>query len=126
MIQIGKKSFHFLVAECQRTWKSLRDRFTKERNKMRSGSEAHESWVHFNAMLFYSKFSKPRKYLLIILSIIYIINTKFLLSFLEHIQTRNHHLKLFQLKNSQVYPLVLTQSGQRKRPSFHQCQLATR
>ncbi|KAL1492556.1 hypothetical protein ABEB36_010796 [Hypothenemus hampei] len=50
------------VAECQKTWKSLRDRFTKEKNKMKSGSEAPESnWIYFPFMQFYSKYTKPRK-----------------------------------------------------------------
>ncbi|XP_066257286.1 transcription factor Adf-1-like [Euwallacea similis] len=50
------------VEDCQRTWKSLRDRFIKEKNKGKFGPEAPESnWQYFNAMLFYGKYSKPRK-----------------------------------------------------------------
>ncbi|CAG9840813.1 unnamed protein product [Diabrotica balteata] len=50
------------VEECQKLWKSLRDRFVKEKNKIHSGMEAPESsWPHFNSMLFYGNFSRKRK-----------------------------------------------------------------
>ncbi|XP_072402097.1 uncharacterized protein [Diabrotica undecimpunctata] len=50
------------VDECQKLWKSLRDRFVKEKNKIHSGMEAPESsWPHFNNMLFYGNFSRKRK-----------------------------------------------------------------
>ncbi|CAH1153982.1 unnamed protein product, partial [Phaedon cochleariae] len=43
-------------------WKHLRDRFVKEKKKFPSGAGAPISnWVHFDAMLFYNKFTKKRK-----------------------------------------------------------------
>lgn len=53
----------FLVETCQRAWKSLRDKFVKERNKQKaSGSCPSENiWPFFDKMMFYSKFNKPRR-----------------------------------------------------------------
>ncbi|VEN34116.1 unnamed protein product [Callosobruchus maculatus] len=50
------------VEDCMKAWKSLRDRYVKEKNRCASGSEAPESsWKYFDAMRFYAKFTKPRK-----------------------------------------------------------------
>ncbi|XP_057658767.1 uncharacterized protein LOC130895475 [Diorhabda carinulata] len=51
------------VDHCQRLWKSLRDKYTREkRNTGKSGSAAPKSnWVLFPKMSFYGKFSKPRQ-----------------------------------------------------------------
>ncbi|CAG9822151.1 unnamed protein product [Phaedon cochleariae] len=50
------------VEECMKLWKHLRDRFVKEKKKFPSGAGAPISnWVHFDAMLFYNKFTKKRK-----------------------------------------------------------------
>ncbi|XP_074041486.1 transcription factor Adf-1-like isoform X1 [Leptinotarsa decemlineata] len=50
------------VEECMKLWKHLRDRFVKEKNKFPSGAGAPISnWPHFEAMLFYNKFTKKRK-----------------------------------------------------------------
>ncbi|CAG9822218.1 unnamed protein product [Phaedon cochleariae] len=50
------------VEDCMRAWKNLRYRFVKEKNRRPSGSGASDTnWPYFQAMLFYSKFTKPRK-----------------------------------------------------------------
>ncbi|VEN38468.1 unnamed protein product [Callosobruchus maculatus] len=50
------------VQDCMKAWKSLRDRYVKEKNRCASGSEAPESiWRYFDNMHFYAKFTKPRK-----------------------------------------------------------------
>ncbi|KAL1489813.1 hypothetical protein ABEB36_013745 [Hypothenemus hampei] len=47
---------------CQKMWKSLRDRFVKEKNKDKSGSEAPiRVWEHYDKMKFYEPFTKRRK-----------------------------------------------------------------
>lgn len=53
----------FLVADCIRHWKNLRDRFTREKRNKPTGSEAPESnWPYFEEMSFYNKCSRPRKW----------------------------------------------------------------
>ncbi|XP_030756421.1 transcription factor Adf-1-like [Sitophilus oryzae] len=48
--------------KCPKMWKLLRDRFVKEKNKCTSGSGAPDSsWVYFHHMLFYEKYTRPRK-----------------------------------------------------------------
>ncbi|XP_030749421.1 uncharacterized protein LOC115877408 [Sitophilus oryzae] len=51
------------VEECQKRWKALRDRYTKEKRiASKSGSEAPASrWTYYERMSFYAKFSKQRK-----------------------------------------------------------------
>lgn len=51
-----------LVEECQKQWKNVRDRFTREKRMFHSGMEAPEcKWWLFDKMQFYNKYTKPRK-----------------------------------------------------------------
>ncbi|KAL1516086.1 hypothetical protein ABEB36_000010 [Hypothenemus hampei] len=50
------------VDECQRQWRNLRDRFTKEKRQLPSGSGMSEvNWEYFENMQFYNKYTRPRK-----------------------------------------------------------------
>ncbi|CAH1106742.1 unnamed protein product [Psylliodes chrysocephalus] len=50
------------VEDCIKVWRNLRDRFLKEKKKSSSGAEAPEIvWPYFEKMMFYQKYSKPRK-----------------------------------------------------------------
>lgn len=48
--------------QCKKTWISLRNKFTREKREgTRSGSAAEERWPLFSKMLFFEKYSRPRK-----------------------------------------------------------------
>ncbi|CAH0562968.1 unnamed protein product [Brassicogethes aeneus] len=50
------------VAECQKQWKSLRDRYSKEKRALPSGSGSGGSkWEFFKALAFYDSCLVPRK-----------------------------------------------------------------
>nr|CAI5854668.1 unnamed protein product [Callosobruchus analis] len=51
-----------ILQNCIKAWKNLRDRYVKEKNRCTSGSQAPEvTCRYFDAMRFYSKYTKPRK-----------------------------------------------------------------
>ncbi|XP_019878298.1 uncharacterized protein LOC109606174 [Aethina tumida] len=54
------RTLHSTALICQKSWKSLRDRFVKKRKAIASGSDAGSNWEYYQEMLFYESYSKPR------------------------------------------------------------------
>ncbi|CAG9767126.1 unnamed protein product [Ceutorhynchus assimilis] len=47
--------------DCQKLWKSVRDRYTRER-RVKNPENAPSRWCFYDKMSFYAKFTKPRKF----------------------------------------------------------------
>jgi hypothetical protein len=55
--------FLYVVDECQRLWRNLRDRYSREKRRKPSGSQAADEpqWVYFDNLHFLDKVIRPRK-----------------------------------------------------------------
>lgn len=57
---------YFTATDCQRIWKNLRDKYTREKRAIPSGAEApsEPQWEYFHALRFLDEHIRRRKYVL--------------------------------------------------------------